>query len=221
MALNLFTSQDPGAQDLTDGAVLMLGTYITPSVDGFVTALRYRFPESSQPEVRGALFRTSDGVKIGGDVAFTAPVLDAWNEVALAAPVPVLAGEQLCPAFRLLRYTASFDGVTLPITNGPLSAPADGGRYGSADPDGTVQFPTAVGACYFADLVFEPVEPAEGEASFSLGLAPAGAGRTAARGAAGLQLDLALGSTGGEPGRPVSAFPWTPRPVRSFLEVTP
>jgi len=73
--------------------------------------------------------------------------------------------------------------------------------------------------------------PASGSAALGLGLAPAAAGGRPARGSATLGLNLAVAASGsnGQSGRPVtpwpfpqnpvSTYPWTPRPVRSFQEV--
>lgn len=269
MAQTLFTSQIPVSQDLTDGIVLMLGTYITPAVDGTVTALRFRFPETTQAPVKAALFRVDNSTKLSGgtDPVFTSPVLDDWNEVALASPVIVSAGVEICAAVRVLRYTNSAGGGTpLPVTNGDLSALASAGHYSTFDPDTSVTFPNNLAsddACYFTDIVFQAAVPAEGSAAaglglavatsggrasagataaglglavaavggrtaqgsvtLSLGLGLAGAGARASGGATALGLGLAVVARGanGDAGRPVATYPWTPRPVRSFSEVTP
>lgn len=262
MAQSLFTGQVPVSQDTTDGIVLMLGTWITPSVDGTVSAIRFRFPETTQAAVKAALFRTSDGVKISGtDPTFATPTLDDWNEVALPAPVLVQAGQTYCPAVRILRYCITND--LFPLTNGDLSAAAHAGHYSTADPDGSVTFPNngSDAGCYFVDLVFTATEPAEGEGAVGLGLAVAATGARTSRGgaaaglgltvtaagsraalgalsgglglavaaagarpsggaaAAGLSFAVVARGSNGDAGRPVSAYPWTPRPVRSFSEV--
>lgn len=199
MPQSLFTGQTPASQDLTDGIVLMLGTYMVPAVAGTVTALRFRFPETVQDPVKAALFRTSDMAKLTpvSDPVFSSPTLDDWNEVTLASPVVVEADEEYCAAVRIIRYCAS-TGI-FPLTNGDLTAPADAGRYSTADPDGSVTFPNNISAdsCYFVDLVFEAAVPAQGTADVGLGLAVATAGARLSQGSAAAGLGLEMTASGG------------------------
>jgi uncharacterized protein DUF4082 len=201
MAQSLFTSEVPVSQDLTDGIVLMLGTYITPAVAGTVTHIRFRFPETTQATVKGALFRVSDSAKLSADATFTSPVLDDWNTAELASPVLVEAGEVYCPAVRILRYTNSAGGATpLPVTNGDLSAALDAGHYSTFDPDTSVTFPNnpaGDSGCYFVDLVFTAAEPSEGTADVGLALAVTATGGRAAEGSADAGLALAVAAAGG------------------------
>ncbi len=208
MAQSLFTSQVPTSQDLTDGIVLMLGTYVVPAVAGTVTHIRFRFPETVQGDVKAALFETAGSTKVSGaDQIFPAPTLDDWNEVALAAPVSVAAGIEYCAAVRITRYCSSIG--LFPLTNGDLSAPTDAGRYSTFDPDGSVTFPnnaSPLGAAYFVDVVFAAEEPAEGSAALGLGLVVAAAGARASRAEASLGVDLAVVAAGARPAHGAAAL---------------
>lgn len=210
MAQTLFTSQVPVSPDLSDNTVYSLGTYFTPAVDGTVTHVRWWFPTTPQPggvPIKGALFRTSDGVKISDpvDAVFASPgTLNDWNEVALSPPVHITAGVTYCAAIRTPgRYPNSGGGATpWPITNGDLSTGAQAGRFtdmgspGGAD----VVFPTTNfnDGAYFVDLVFEPDggTPAEGTSDVGLDLAVAATGGAAAEGAAAVGLGLAVAAAG-------------------------
>src|SRR5262245_23322331 len=135
----LFTTQTPAQPDVDNGNSISLGTYFTPDVDGTITHIRWYFPTGAQPggeAVKGALFRTSDSAKIGGDVVFASPGTPGdWNQVALASPVLIDQGVQYCAAVRTpARYVASTGGASpWPLTNGNLSAPSGAGRFEDDD----------------------------------------------------------------------------------------
>jgi hypothetical protein len=162
---SLFTSQTPALGDAADGTdSYSMCTYFTPAVDGTITHIRWWFPASGQPggvAPKANLFRTSDSSKIGGaDVTFAYPgTPGGWNQIALAAPVSVVSGEQYAATiWTPLRYVASSGGSSpWPLTNGNLSTPSNAGRFTSGA-SGNVDFPTGSfnNGCYFVDAVFVP-----------------------------------------------------------------
>lgn len=206
MAQSLFTSQTPATPDAIDGTdTYSMGTYLTPAVDGTITAIRWFFPLSAQPggaAVKANLFRNSDQAKLGGtDAVFASPgTPGAWNQVALTTPVPVSAGVTYCATIRTPgRYVASSGGASpFPLTNGDLSALSGAGRFaGNAGAD--VVFPTNnfSNGCYFVDVVFDTGDtPAEGAAALGLDFAVSSTGGAKAEGSNSADLALALAATG-------------------------
>jgi hypothetical protein len=209
MAQSLFTSQVPTARDNADGTdSYSMGTYFTPGVDGTITHIRWWFPQSAQPggvAVKANLFRTSDSAKLGGaDASFASPgTPDAWNQVALTAPVTVTGGTQYCATvWTPLRYVSTGGFFGTGMTNGDLSAPAVAGRF-TGGASGNVEFPTNSfgNANYFVDVLFEPAggDPSVGSASAIIDLAPAATGARASQAAAALGLGLSVAAAGSSP----------------------
>lgn len=166
--VTFFTDEVPVNLDAADSSAYTLGTYMSSSVPGTVTHIRWPFPITAQPggvAPKANIFRVSDGAKLGGaDVSFAMPGtrstsgVPAWNVVALATPVHFAADEMFCAAvYTPLRYvvTGGFFGTT--VTKGVLTAPAVAGRFVENSPN-TVTFPTGSfgNGAYFPDVVFIP-----------------------------------------------------------------
>jgi uncharacterized protein DUF4082 len=154
----LFTTQTPTGNYEEEATIL--GTYFTPAVSGTITKIRWWFPSTGHfggilP--KAALFRTSDSVKLSGDVTFVSDLWGTWNEVPLTTPVSVQAGTQYCAAIWTSgRYSASPGGSSpWPFTNGNLSTAINAGRFTSGA-SGNVDFPSSNfnNGCYFVDVVF-------------------------------------------------------------------
>lgn len=168
-AISVFTTEVPVSLDALDpGEVYTLGTRMYSSVPGTVTHVRWPFPISSQPTadaVRANVFRVSDEAKVGGaDASFampgtpSSPGAPAWNVVALTTPAHFDALEVFCPAIWTPgRYVVTSGFLGTDYTVGPLTIPANGGRF-NATATTDLLFPAdSFGqACYFPDVRFVP-----------------------------------------------------------------
>lgn len=164
---NLFSSQTPAAPDNADGSDnYSMGTYMSFSVPGTITHVRWFYPLTAQPggvAPKANIFLNSTSTKVGGaDVNMPSPgVAGGWNQVALDTPVSVIGDPLIfyCPTiWTPLRYVASSGGSSpWPLTNGPISAPSGAGRFTSGA-SGNVDFPTNAfnNGCYFVDVAFTP-----------------------------------------------------------------
>jgi hypothetical protein len=164
VAESLFTSQTPAVTNADNGSVLHVGMYFTPAVDGTITKARWYPPTTSQSDVKAALYRTIDSVKVGADVTFAGSVAGpGWVEVSFAAPVTVAQGVQYAIVVRTPRYYTATTGASSPwpLTNGNLSTPSTAGRFNDDDNADVQMVATAFNnGNYFVDVVFV----ADGEA---------------------------------------------------------
>src|SRR6478752_3133294 len=157
MVESIFTVQVPANPDENDGGVLTLGTRFVPAVNGTVTAIRWRFPNTPiVGTVNGRLYAwVSDTVgTLLGSADFVAPVAGTWNTTAIN--VPVVAGQPYVTAVVTPnRYVSTVGLFSSAITNGNLTATADGptrnGKFiqAAAYPDNSFN---ATG--YFVDIEF-------------------------------------------------------------------
>ncbi len=125
----LFGGSVPPIASAADGAAVELGTRFSAARDGFVTAVRfYRGPANSGPHTvtvwsaGGAPLAAADAPSGGGE---------GWQTVPLPNPVAITAGTTYVVSYLAPNggYAAGSGYFAQPRTVGPLTAPADAGRY--------------------------------------------------------------------------------------------
>ncbi len=125
----LFGSAAPQTQAASDGASVELGTAFTPARDGYVTAVRFYKGAGNTGTHTGSLWNA------GGDrlatVTFTDETDTGWQTATFADPVPVDAGSTYVVSYLAPQghYAADAQYFTQARTAGPMTAPADAGRY--------------------------------------------------------------------------------------------
>lgn len=163
MGLTLFSGQTPGLTDESDNTY-NLGTEIVFARDVYVLGGR-RF--ASVSAISTSPFHTLWSVA-GAElarVAYGANATGAWNTALFATPVQVAAGTRVVSAYGPVnRYVATVDLLESPLTNGDVTAPANGtggvtinGRF-VVSPSVTYPDGNGGGNCYFADVIYGDVK---------------------------------------------------------------
>jgi len=179
---SIFTSEVPASTTNIDGAPnIQTASAFWSDVPGSITHLRFYQNTNPAGDETLLLWRidgapAADTRTFLGSVTALAgtTVAGAFNAVALAVPIPIVAN-QLYKVSRynsVGRYVFTAAGFAAAVVNGPLHGAADGSNptgagavhnatfeQPGAPPDGTV-YPadshTGGSACYFADVVFLP-----------------------------------------------------------------
>ena len=182
---SLFASDAvPASPPATDTGSVELGMRWRPSVDGYVTGVRFFKGTGNSGTHVGNLW-SSDGTRLG-TVTFTDESTTGWQSAEFGEAIPVLAGQQytvsyLAPAGR---YSADGAFFNAGVSNPPLSAPssADGGGNGVYAYGSTSRYPDASynASNYYVDVRFQTTAPADTRAPHLVGLSPADA-RTGCR----------------------------------------
>ena len=151
-------SQIPGGPISNDGSPIEAGMQFVAQTNGFVTALRYYKPAGIGGARTGNLW-TSSGTNLASQV-FTGETASGWQQITLAAPVPITAGTTYIVSY----FSSSGDYMSTPdyFTQSVGTGLVQGLAEGANGPDGVYldtpssAFPTqdAGGANYYADVVF-------------------------------------------------------------------
>jgi hypothetical protein len=197
---SLFIDQVPSLPNENDSTRYTLCTLVIPGINGLATHGRWYLPQAapSRPPVWAMWQRNTDalpGPLLASAVFDLSAYAPGWRTVPLVSPVPMLAGVEYYLGVKTEnRYVASpglFVGSA--VVNGFLTAPADdlgaprrNGRFNDFGEIDEPNYPDdGGGACYFADLVFEPDTGAP-PVPATLSSRSATAGYTSATAAAGL-----------------------------------
>ncbi len=151
LLVSLFTTQTPTTSAGT--AAWELGTRLSTSVSGRITAIRYwRLADDPGPHV-GHVWGAS-GVKLA-DVSFVGETAEGWQVQALPSPLSLMAGQTFTVSVNSplgAHYALAPGGFTAPVVSGPLTAPVAAGVYVA----GSGLFPSAsTPTNYFRDVVFD------------------------------------------------------------------
>lgn len=148
----------PALPQLSDGIPLSLGVAFRPDAAGTVTGIRFYKGPGNTGVHTGRLFGPG-GTELAA-VTFTGESSSGWQTASFAVPVPVQAGREYVAAYSSPTggYSANPGQFAGSYTFGPLTVPADGGRYvyGGTYPDRTST------SGYLVDVVFERSGPALG-----------------------------------------------------------
>jgi Domain of unknown function (DUF4347)/Domain of unknown function (DUF4082) len=153
---SIFTTQTPDNPNQSDGVGAAgdyeLGTEFVSTKAGKIDAIRYYKAPSETGSHTGTIW-SSTGTLLGS-VAFTNETASGWQQQALTTPVNIAANTTYVVSVNANSYFAvSGNAIATTITNGDLSAVADGsnGVYNST-PNA---FPTTSNnSNYFRDIVF-------------------------------------------------------------------
>ncbi len=155
---SVFGQQIPAIPDAQDGGAYELGLKITPTVDGFISGVRFYKSSANTGTHNGSLWNSA-GQRLA-TAAFTAETASGWQKVSFGQAVAVSAGSTYT-----VSYTApnghyastnyqwvSFGSVEPPLTvaGGFGSPPA--GVYGVAGSHPTSSYNSGN---YFVDALFE------------------------------------------------------------------
>jgi hypothetical protein len=155
---SIFTTQTPDNPNQSDGIGAAgdyeLGTEFVSAKAGKIDAIRYYKAASETGSHTGNIW-SSTGTLLGS-VAFTNETASGWQQQALTTPLNIAANTTYVVSVNANSYFAvSGNAIATTITNGDLSAVADGsnGVYNSTP----AAFPTASNnSNYFRDIVFTP-----------------------------------------------------------------
>jgi Domain of unknown function (DUF4347)/Domain of unknown function (DUF4082) len=155
---SIFTTQTPDNPNQSDGVGAAgdyeLGTEFVSAKAGKIDAIRYYKSPSETGGHTGNVW-SSTGTLLGSAV-FTNETASGWQQQALTTPLNIAANTTYVVSVNANSYFAvSGNAIATTITNGDLSAVADGsnGVYNSTP----AVFPTASNnSNYFRDIVFSP-----------------------------------------------------------------
>ncbi|MGV8849609.1 MAG: DUF4082 domain-containing protein [Propionibacteriaceae bacterium] len=146
----LETTLAPVTPTLENGSALTLGLKLTPTVDGYITGLRYWRVASNTGTHTGKLYAAN------GSVLASVTFVDGaqgWQQALFSSPVPVTAGTAYFATYYSPNgtYSATTNVFTNQMFNPPLASLNSGGVYASGDafPNQSFGAPN-----YFVDVVF-------------------------------------------------------------------
>ena len=156
-----------GVASFDDTGTSELGVKLQASTDGYITALRFYKPITSTDTTNVGNVWDSSGTNLA-TVTFSNESDYGWQEAKLATPLHVSAGQLYVVSYGTASsiYIAEIGGVSSNLTNGYLTAYADGSSQNTATGSGThngVFTPTAgsypssgsnTGNYYWVDAVF-------------------------------------------------------------------
>ncbi len=195
----IFTTQVPAGATQTDGTALELGVKFRTNTAGTITGIRFYKTSGNTGTHTGELY-SSTGTRLAQAV-FTGETATGWQQVLFSTPVAITAGTTYVAAYFSSggKYTSTTNYFTTAVTNGPISALADGtdGANGVYKYSTTPAFPSSTyqKSNYWVDALFSsaPVQP----------VANAGANQTISLPASSVTLS-GSGSTG-----TISSYAWT------------
>ncbi|MDR6506665.1 DUF4082 domain-containing protein [Arthrobacter oryzae] len=157
----VFGDQVPAVSDSQDGGAYELGMKVTPSVDGFITGVRFYKSTGNTGTHAGSVW-DSNGQRLAS-ATFTSETASGWQKVMFTPPVPVTAGQKYTVSYTAPngRYaikdyqwaSTGFTDPPLTVAGGFGSEPA--GVYGGP---GTLPTSSFGNGNYFVDAVFDTVD---------------------------------------------------------------
>jgi hypothetical protein len=114
-----------------DANAVEVGVKFRANVDGLITGLRfYKGPQNTGTHV-GSLW-TATGTKLGS-VTFTNETASGWQQQSFANPIPITAGTTYVASYHAPngQYSLTEGGLATAVTNGALTALADGTQGGN------------------------------------------------------------------------------------------
>ncbi|MFJ5958222.1 DUF4082 domain-containing protein [Paenarthrobacter sp. NPDC092416] len=158
---SVFGQTVPTVQDSGDGGSYEMGVRFTPTVDGFITGVRFYKSAANTGTHTGSLW-SSTGERLA-TATFTNETTSGWQSVLFSQAVPVAAGQKYTVSYWAPngRYSIqNFQWASFGSSDAPLKV---AGGFG-AEPAGVYAtssaFPTSSynGGNYFADALFSTVD---------------------------------------------------------------
>lgn len=154
------SSATPSVASAGDASSVNLGVEFTPSVNGWISGIRFYKGSGNTGTHIGALWTTSGSLL--GQVTFTGESASGWQQATFSAPIPVTAGTTYIASYLAPNGGYSVDSgyfSSTGVTNGPLTAPQSSavtlgnGLYGYS---GSLAFPgnSYNATNYWVDVVF-------------------------------------------------------------------
>lgn len=178
----LETTLAPATPTLENGSALTLGLKLTPTVDGYITGLRYWRVATNTGTHTGKLYASN------GTVLATLTFVDGaqgWQQALFSSPVPVTAGGTYYATYYSPNgtYSATTNVFVTQMVNPPLASLDSGGVYASGDafPNQSFGAPN-----YFVDVVFSTT------ATIPTDVAPSVTAVSPASGATGVAVGTAV-----------------------------
>jgi methionine-rich copper-binding protein CopC len=142
-----------GVSDRTDGTPTELGVKFTPAQDGSISGIRfYKLPDNTGTHT-GSLW-TSDGTLLATGT-FGNESSTGWEQLDFSTPVPVTGGTTYVASYHTsaANYAVTANGLSSPVTSGPLTALANGGVY-AFGPAGTFPSNSVSGTNFWVDVAY-------------------------------------------------------------------
>ena len=142
-----------GAVDASDTSAVTLGLQFQASSSGHIIGVRFYKEADNTGTHTGSLWTASGTLLASG--TFTNETASGWQELDFSSPVAVTAGTTYVASYFTTtgHYADTQNGLAAAVTNGPLTAAANGGvyAYGSAS-----SFPsnTFNASNYWVDVVY-------------------------------------------------------------------
>jgi Domain of unknown function (DUF4347)/Domain of unknown function (DUF4082) len=156
---SVFTTQTPDNPNQSDGVGSAgdyeLGMEFTSAKAGKIDAIRYyKSPNETGTHI-GRIW-SSTGTLLGS-VNFTSETASGWQQQALTTPINIAANTTYVVSVNANSYFAvSGNGIATTITNGDLSAVADGSNGVYDLTPGVFPIAASTNNNYFRDIVFSP-----------------------------------------------------------------
>jgi len=194
----IFDYGTPSTIDSGDGSALSVGVKFTGTQGGWVTGVRFYKSAANTGTHVGSLWTASGTLLASG--TFTNETGSGWQQVSFSSPVAINPGTQYVVSYYDPNghYSVSGNGFASAVTNGPLTAVANGtSANGLYIYGGNNQFPSSSfnASNYWVDPMFQPM-PSPGQVT--------GVSATAGKGSAAVSWSAP--STGG----PVTSYTVTP-----------
>jgi Domain of unknown function (DUF4347)/Domain of unknown function (DUF4082) len=159
---SVFTTQTPDNPNQSDGVGSAgdyeLGMEFTSAKAGKIDAIRYYKSPSETGTHIGRIW-SSTGTLLGS-VNFTSETASGWQQQALTTPINIAANTTYVVSVNANSYFAvSGNGIATTITNGDLSAVADGSNGVYDLTPGVFPIAASTNNNYFRDIVFTPNTP--------------------------------------------------------------
>ena len=118
-----------GVSDANDTHSAELGVKFTPSQDGSITGVRFYKVSDNAGTHTGSLWSSNGTLLATG--TFSNESTQGWEELDFSTPVQVTAGTTYVASYhtKSAHYAYTPKGLTSAVTNGPLTAQANGGVY--------------------------------------------------------------------------------------------
>ncbi len=155
----LLTAGPPAVADAGDGSPTELGVRFVPSVQGFITGVRFYKSAANTGTHTGTLWSTTGTALATG--TFNSETATGWQTLNFASPVPVTAGTTYVASYFAPNghYSADQNYFTDDVVRVPLTAPGgDNGVYSDA-PAGGYPSSSFRSSNYWVDPVFRTTLP--------------------------------------------------------------
>jgi Domain of unknown function (DUF4347)/Domain of unknown function (DUF4082) len=155
----LFTTQTPVLTNVTDGSGSAgdyeLGMEFTSTKAGQIDAIRYYKAPSETGPHEGKIW-SSNGTLLAS-VTFTNETASGWQQQALTTPLTIQPNTTYVVSVNVNSYyVATNNGIASTLTNGDISAIADGSNGVYNDSPGLFPTQSWQNSNYFRDIVFTP-----------------------------------------------------------------